>query len=82
MANANGIYLSVVSDDFGMCPPVNDGIVQAFVEGLLTDANLMAPCPAFSDATQLARTHPRHVHRGVGSSSLETTDGVAIDDRR
>jgi predicted glycoside hydrolase/deacetylase ChbG (UPF0249 family) len=57
MANANGIYLSVVSDDFGMCPPVNDGIVQAFTEGVLTDANLMAPCPAFSDARWLAKTH-------------------------
>lgn len=57
MATTNGIYLSVVSDDFGMCPPVNDGIVQAFTEGLLTDANLMAPCPSFAEATQLAKTH-------------------------
>jgi predicted glycoside hydrolase/deacetylase ChbG (UPF0249 family) len=57
MGSSNGIYISVVSDDFGMCAAVNDGIVQAFTEGLLTDANLMAPCPAFTEASQLARAH-------------------------
>ena len=29
--------------DFGMHPAINEGIAQAFSEGLLTDANLMAP---------------------------------------
>ncbi len=49
------IHLCVMSDDFGMHPAVNDGIAQAFTEGLLTDANLMAPCPAFKGAAALAR---------------------------
>lgn len=49
------IYLCVQSDDFGMHPAVNDGIAQAFTDGLLTDANLMAPCPAFRQAAALAR---------------------------
>jgi predicted glycoside hydrolase/deacetylase ChbG (UPF0249 family) len=49
------IHLCVMSDDFGMHPAVNDGIAQAFTDGLLTDANLMAPCPAFKGAAALAR---------------------------
>src|SRR5512137_2002133 len=49
------IHLCIMSDDFGMHPAVNDGIAQAFSEGLLTDANLMAPCPAFRQAAALAR---------------------------
>ncbi len=51
------IHLTVLSDDFGMCPAVNEGIVQAFTRGLLTDANLMAPCPSFDEAVQLAKAH-------------------------
>lgn len=53
----NPIYLSVLSDDFGMCPEVNQGIVEAFTKGLLTDANLMAPCPAFNEAAQMAKDY-------------------------
>jgi chitin disaccharide deacetylase len=49
------IHLCIMSDDFGMHPAVNDGIAQAFTEGLLTDANLMAPCQAFKGAAALAR---------------------------
>lgn len=50
-------YLAVLSDDFGMCDAVNEGIVKAFTEGLLTDANLMAPCPSFPKAVKLAKKH-------------------------
>jgi len=46
-----------MADDFGMHPAVNSGIVRAFLDGLLTDSNLMAPCPAFSDAAALAKAH-------------------------
>jgi len=53
----NDIFLSVLSDDFGMCQAVNEGIVQAFTQGLLTDTNLMAPCPFFEEAVQLAKKH-------------------------
>lgn len=50
------IRLVVLSDDFGMCAAVNEGVAQAFTQGLLTDANLMAPCPAFPEAARLAKT--------------------------
>ncbi len=51
------IHLTVLSDDFGMCPAVNEGIAQAFTQGVLTDTNLMAPCPSFDEAVQLAKAH-------------------------
>jgi predicted glycoside hydrolase/deacetylase ChbG (UPF0249 family) len=57
MSDLSSIYLSVLSDDFGMCSAVNEGVVQAFTKGVLTDANIMAPCPAFDEAAQLAKTH-------------------------
>ncbi len=49
------IYLCVISDDLGMHPAINEGIARAFTEGLLTDANIMAPCPAFKDGAAIAR---------------------------
>lgn len=54
---SSGIHLVVLSDDFGMCEAVNEGIAEAFNKGLLTDANMMAPCPAFPQAAKLAKTH-------------------------
>ena len=57
MSANNTIHLTVLSDDFGMCPAVNEGIARAFTQGVLTDTNLMAPCPSFDEAVQLAKTH-------------------------
>jgi predicted glycoside hydrolase/deacetylase ChbG (UPF0249 family) len=57
MAENSNIYLSIVSDDFGMLKAVNDGTAQAFTQGLLTDTNLMAPCPGFAEAAQWAKDH-------------------------
>jgi predicted glycoside hydrolase/deacetylase ChbG (UPF0249 family) len=51
----NPIYLCVMSDDLGMHPAVNDGIARAFTDGLLTDANIMPPCPAFREGAAIAR---------------------------
>lgn len=64
MSAINKKRLVVMSDDFGMCPAVNKGIVQGFVEGIVTDSNLMAPCPAFEEASALAIKHniPVGVH--------------------
>jgi chitin disaccharide deacetylase len=52
-----GVQLIVLSDDFGMCHAVNEGIVEAFTEGILTQSTLMVPCPWFSEAVALARRH-------------------------
>ncbi len=50
-------HLCVIADDFGMHEAVNEGIMQALTEGILTDTNLMPPTPAFREAVELTRTH-------------------------
>ena len=49
------IKLAVQADDFGMCDAVNQGVVCAFRDGILTQAMMMAPCPAFDAAVSLAK---------------------------
>jgi hypothetical protein len=49
--------LLVTSDDFGMCHSVNLGIVRAMTEGIVRSTNFMVPCPWFTEALELARTH-------------------------
>jgi len=50
--------LIVNADDFGFTTDVNQGIVQAHREGILTATTLMANGPAFRDAVRLAREIP------------------------
>jgi predicted glycoside hydrolase/deacetylase ChbG (UPF0249 family) len=50
--------LVVNADDFGFTRDVNDGIIEAHVQGILTATTLMANGPAFEHAVQLAREHP------------------------
>jgi chitin disaccharide deacetylase len=46
------------ADDFGLTRGVNQGIIRAHREGILTSATLMATAPAFEDACSLARANP------------------------
>src|SRR5215469_5386319 len=57
--------LIVRGDDFGMCHSVNQGIVKAFTEGIVTQASVMVPCPWFTEAAALARSHgiPVGIHQ-------------------
>lgn len=50
--------LVVNADDFGLARDVNQGIVEAHREGILTAATLMATGAAFADAVRLAKEHP------------------------
>ena len=50
--------LVVNADDFGFTPDVNQGIVEAHREGILTATTLMANGEAFDDAVRLARATP------------------------
>ncbi len=58
------IKLVVQCDDFGMCHAGNMGAVQAFRDGILTQASVMVPCPWFREAAMLAKRHgiPVGVH--------------------
>ncbi len=53
-----GKRLVVNADDFGFTPDVNQGIVEAHREGILTAATLMANGEAFEDAVARARETP------------------------
>jgi predicted glycoside hydrolase/deacetylase ChbG (UPF0249 family) len=46
------------ADDFGLCGPVNEGIVKAHRDGILTSATLMANTPGFDQAVGLAKANP------------------------
>jgi chitin disaccharide deacetylase len=50
--------LVVNADDFGFTPDVNEGIVEAHREGILTATTLMANGAAFDDAIRWAREVP------------------------
>lgn len=51
------IRLVVQGDDFGMCHAVNEGIVRAFLDGIVTQTSAMVPCPWFDEAAALSRQH-------------------------
>ena len=61
---SGSIKLVVQCDDFGMSHSGNLGAVQAFREGILTQASVMVPCPWFREAARLAKEHelPVGVH--------------------
>jgi chitin disaccharide deacetylase len=46
------------ADDFGMTLGVNEGIIRAHREGILTSTTLMANGPAFDDAVKRASANP------------------------
>ena len=88
---AGRVRLIVQGDDFGMCHAVNVGTMQAFQEGILTQASTMAACPWFTEAAALARESgiPLGVHQTLtcewdflrwrpltGGSSLVGADGT------
>lgn len=50
--------LVVNADDFGFTRDVNDGIIEAHRNGILTATTLMANGDAFDDAARLARANP------------------------
>jgi hopanoid biosynthesis associated protein HpnK len=47
------------ADDFGLTRGVNEGIIRAHREGILTSTTLMACGPAFDHAVSLAKENPR-----------------------
>jgi hopanoid biosynthesis associated protein HpnK len=62
------------ADDFGYTTGVNEGIVRAHRDGILTSATLMANGPAFDDAVERAKTNPK---LGIGCH-LVLTGGFSV----
>src|SRR5437899_7884877 len=52
-------YLIVNADDFGLSTGVNQGIICAHEEGIVTSASLMVRQPAAAEAAAYARDHSR-----------------------
>ena len=55
--------LIVNADDFGLSPSVNEAVIRAHRDGILTSASLMVNEAGFDEAVKLARQNPR---LGVG----------------
>jgi chitin disaccharide deacetylase len=65
------------ADDFGLTRGINEGIIRAHRDGILTSATLMANGPAFDDAIELAKAHPK---LGVGCH-LVLSGGTSVAPR-
>ena len=50
--------LIVNADDFGLSTSVNQAVVRAYREGILTSASLMVNEPGFDEAVRLAKENP------------------------
>jgi hopanoid biosynthesis associated protein HpnK len=70
-------HLILNADDFGMTRGVNDGIIRAHRDGVLTSTTLMANGPEFDDAVARAKSNPK---LGVGCH-LVLVGGPAIAPR-
>ncbi|HXQ26796.1 MAG TPA: ChbG/HpnK family deacetylase [Candidatus Acidoferrales bacterium] len=66
--------LIINADDFGFTRGVNEGIIRAHRDGILTSTTLMANGPAFEDAVERAKANPK---LGVGCH-LVLTGGLAV----
>jgi len=65
----------VNADDFGISPRTNQAILQAFLEGLISSATIMANMQGFDDACRLV--HEYGLRRRIGLH-LNFTDGSPL----
>src|SRR5688500_16843259 len=67
--------LIVNADDFGRSRSINEAVIRAHREGILTSASLMVNEPAFDEAVCLAKQNPKlgvglHLSLVCGNSAL------------
>ena len=68
-------YLIVNADDFGRSHSINQAVIRAHRDGVLTTASLMVNGETFDEAVELARQHPKlgiglHLTLVCGRASL------------
>ena len=78
--------LIINADDFGMSTEVNEAVIRAYKEGVLTSTSLMVTGAAFEQAVELAQENPGlavgiHLVTVVGKSVLPHSDIPALVDR-
>ena len=67
--------LVVNGDDFGLSHSVNEAVIRAHCEGILTTTSLMVNEPGFNEAVKLAKENPKlgiglHLTLLMGHSAL------------
>lgn len=77
--------LIVNADDFGMSEEVNEAVIRAFKEGVLTSTSLMVTGAAFKQAVALAKENPGlavgiHLVTVVGTSALPHSEIPSLVD--
>jgi hopanoid biosynthesis associated protein HpnK len=84
----SGRRLIVNADDFGRSSSINQAVIRAHNEGILTSASLMVNEPGFEEAVTLARENPRlgvglHLTLLCGHSTLprEKIPGLVAEDK-
>jgi hopanoid biosynthesis associated protein HpnK len=78
--------LIVNADDFGLSEEVNEAVIRAFKDGVLTSASLMVTGAAFESAVKLARENPGlavgiHLVTVVGRSVLPYDEIPSLVDK-
>ncbi|XP_072839259.2 carbohydrate deacetylase [Pogona vitticeps] len=65
------VKLIVTGDDFGYCPRRNQGIVECFLAGAVSNVSLLVNGSAVSDAVQLAKRYsiPMGLHANLSEGS-------------
>ena len=79
--------LIVNADDFGRSPSINEAVIRAHREGILTAASLMVNGEAADEAVELARQNPRlgvglHISLVCGASALKPGEIPGLVDAR
>lgn len=74
------------ADDFGMSEEVNEAVIRAYKEGVLTSTSLMVTGAAFDSAVRLAKQNPGlavgiHLVTVVGKSVLPSPEIPSLVDR-
>ncbi len=73
------LKLIINGDDFGMAHNINEGIVKAHNEGILTSTSIVAQGLAFDQAIELAKKNPT-LDIGIHLTLIEETPLLSPDD--
>jgi chitin disaccharide deacetylase len=76
-----GRWLIVNADDFGLSEGVNDGIVRAHHQGIVTSASLMVLWPAAVDALNRAGKIALGLHVDLGEWAFRNGEWIALYER-